>query len=143
MNKIYQVYTITNMINNKVYLSYTKIKASLATKYFSTNKSLFDDIKIYGIKNFNRVILMTASTKNEVQKIYREKIVELRNSGVQLYNDMCAYGFIYLTTDVKNDMKYIGQHRITGNPKIDDNYFGSGTVVKKIMKKYGSSIFDR
>lgn len=44
MNKKYQVYSITNIINNKVYIAHTNKKVDLNTKYYSTNKALLEDI---------------------------------------------------------------------------------------------------
>jgi hypothetical protein len=42
------------------------------------------------------------------------------------------YGYIYCTTDLKNGMKYIGQKK---SNKFIQTYFGSGTLIKKIIKK--------
>lgn len=47
-------------------------------------------------------------------------------------------GYIYKTTNLKNGKIYIGQHRSTEfNPK----YYGSGTTLKKALKKYGKENF--
>lgn len=47
--------------------------------------------------------------------------------------------YIYLTTNIINNKKYIGQHK--GKP--DDNYFGSGTAILKAIKKYGKHNFTK
>ena len=47
--------------------------------------------------------------------------------------------YIYLTTNLVNNKKYIGQH--TG--KIDDNYLGSGIYLLKAIKKYGKQNFKK
>lgn len=47
--------------------------------------------------------------------------------------------YIYLTTNLVNNKKYIGQHK--GKP--DDNYFGSGTTIMKALKKYGKENFKK
>jgi group I intron endonuclease len=45
--------------------------------------------------------------------------------------------YIYLTTNLINNKKYIGQH--TG--QINDNYLGSGVILTKAIEKYGKENF--
>lgn len=47
--------------------------------------------------------------------------------------------FIYITTNSINGKQYIGSH----NGDINDNYLGSGKVLLKSIKKYGSENFKR
>lgn len=47
---------------------------------------------------------------------------------------------IYITTNLVNGKKYIGSH-LTSN--INDTYLGSGVLLKKAIKKYGKSNFQR
>lgn len=42
------------------------------------------------------------------------------------------YGYIYLTTNIINDKKYIGQHK----GKFNSNYLGSGVYIRRAIKKY-------
>ena len=49
------------------------------------------------------------------------------------------YGYVYLTTNLINNKKYIGQHR--GEP--NDSYFGSGIYIKQAIKKYGKENFKK
>lgn len=49
------------------------------------------------------------------------------------------YGFIYMTTNLVNGMKYIGQHKGDGT----DNYLGSGDRLVMAVKKYGRENFER
>ena len=44
------------------------------------------------------------------------------------------YGYIYVTTNLINGRKYIGQH---AKPEFDESYYGSGTALKPAIKKYG------
>jgi group I intron endonuclease len=48
------------------------------------------------------------------------------------------YGFIYVTENLLNGKKYIGQHT-----NFNDKYLGSGTVIKKAIGKYGNKNFKR
>lgn len=48
------------------------------------------------------------------------------------------YGYIYLTTNLINNKKYIGQHR---SEKFDLKYFGSGILLKEALSKYGKENF--
>ena len=47
------------------------------------------------------------------------------------------YGYIYETTNLINGKKYIGQHR----GSFDENYKGSGTLLRRAIKKYGKENF--
>lgn len=48
------------------------------------------------------------------------------------------YGYIYLTTNLINGKKYIGQHKAC---KISESYKGSGTLLRYAFKKYGKDNF--
>ena len=56
------------------------------------------------------------------------------------------YGYIYITTNLINNKKYIGQRRFI-SPKIEDMisdpYLGSGRDFKKAVIKYGSNNFKK
>lgn len=49
-----------------------------------------------------------------------------------------SYGFVYMTTNLVNNKKYIGKHS-----KNSENYFGSGRLLIKAIKKYGRHNFNR
>lgn len=49
------------------------------------------------------------------------------------------YGYIYLTTNLINNKKYIGQHR---SEKLDKNYLGSGLLLQKAIAHYGKDNFE-
>lgn len=44
------------------------------------------------------------------------------------------YGYIYMTTNLINNKKYIGKHK---SSKFDENYKGSGVALWRAIEKYG------
>jgi group I intron endonuclease len=54
------------------------------------------------------------------------------------YNERKKYFFLYKTTNLINGKYYIGIH-CTNN--IKDNYIGSGTVLRRSVRKYGKHNF--
>jgi hypothetical protein len=51
---------------------------------------------------------------------------------------METYGYIYLTTNLTNNKRYIGQHN---HSDWDYSYYGSGELLKRAIKKYGIENF--
>ena len=51
---------------------------------------------------------------------------------------MLLLGYIYKTTNLVNNKIYIGQKHST---KFDKNYYGSGKILLKALKKYGKENF--
>lgn len=52
-----------------------------------------------------------------------------------VYNDNCKY---YIYEIENNGYHYIGQHCYRDT--TEDNYFGSGTIIKRLNKKYGNGV---
>lgn len=48
------------------------------------------------------------------------------------------YGYVYLTTNLVNGRKYIGQHK---GSELDEKYLGSGTALLGAIQKYGRENF--
>ncbi len=48
------------------------------------------------------------------------------------------YGYIYVTTNLINNKKYIGQHKFD---RFDESYYGSGKGINAAIKKYGIENF--
>ena len=48
------------------------------------------------------------------------------------------YGYIYMTTNLRNNKKYVGKH---ARASFDKNYYGSGIVIEKALKKHGKNNF--
>lgn len=55
------------------------------------------------------------------------------------------YGFVYMTTNLVNGRKYVGQHkRAQDKDDPDDSwYFGSGLLLHRAISKYGVENFSR
>ncbi|MDD2285627.1 MAG: GIY-YIG nuclease family protein [Paludibacter sp.] len=53
---------------------------------------------------------------------------------------MEPYGFIYITTNMINGKKYIGQKKYM---KHWENYLGSGVILRNAINKYGRDNFKR
>lgn len=51
---------------------------------------------------------------------------------------MNMYGYIYITTNIINNKKYIGKHKAKIHSK---SYLGSGVILNEAIKKYGRSNF--
>lgn len=47
--------------------------------------------------------------------------------------------YVYLTTNLINNKKYVGQHKGT----LTDSYLGSGVVLTKAIQKYGKENFNK
>lgn len=48
------------------------------------------------------------------------------------------YFTVYKITNIKNNFIYIGVHK---TKNINDTYFGSGDIIKRVIKKYGKDCF--
>lgn len=53
---------------------------------------------------------------------------------------MVVYGFIYITTNLVNGKKYLGQRKYSNGW---EDYLGSGILLKKALTKYGKENFKR
>ena len=53
-------------------------------------------------------------------------------------NEKLPYGYIYITTNLINGKRYIGQHK---SSKFHSSYKGSGKILKQAIEKYGKENF--
>jgi group I intron endonuclease len=63
-----------------------------------------------------------------------------RKSAIPIFIIKQNMAYVYIITNKINGKKYIGSSR---KPQIDENYYGSGKVVKDALKKYGKENFTR
>jgi len=50
------------------------------------------------------------------------------------------FNFVYVITNKANGKQYIGDH---STDELNDNYLGSGTYIKRAIKKYGQEFFNK
>lgn len=67
----------------------------------------------------------------------KNKCMKKLNNDDEIYR---YYGYIYITTNLVNGKRYIGQKKINRNWK---NYLGSGLLISKAIKKYGKENFSK
>lgn len=53
-----------------------------------------------------------------------------------------AHGFIYCITNTNNGLRYVGQSHLEES-RFYESYWGSGRVIKRAVKKYGTQIFTK
>lgn len=66
--------------------------------------------------------------------------IDQKGQGTYIWNGNGKFGYIYLITDTLHNKQYVGQHR---GYILDNGYYGSGKLILKIIKKYGTKIFTR
>lgn len=59
---------------------------------------------------------------------------------VKIYKIKMKFYYIYKTVNLINDKFYIGKHE---SEKENDNYLGSGLLLNRVIKKYGSENFKK
>lgn len=81
---------------------------------------------------------MSTEVENEIIETIQQKITD-ENVIHKTIKD--PYGFIYITTNLVNGMRYLGQKSF--NQKDWKTYLGSGMAFKKALNKYGRENFQK
>lgn len=65
-------------------------------------------------------------------------MIDVANNLINIIEVFIMYGYIYKTTNLINGKIYIGQHK---SELFDENYYGSGIILKRAITKYGKTNF--
>ncbi|MEH6956581.1 GIY-YIG nuclease family protein [Neobacillus drentensis] len=88
------------------------------------------------IFNFFKEVL---DANGKWKEIKETNLGKKRNLSVKEEIDLeNKYGFIYITTNLLNGMKYVGKHS-----RNDDTYLGSGVRIKAAIEEFGEENFER
>ena len=79
--------------------------------------------------NYPQVAFSTGASLQLLCSVEKNKTVEMKNENV--------YGYIYLTTNLINGKRYVGQTTI--NKSLNKNYLGSGNLIVQAIQKYGKT----
>lgn len=130
-------YCNESLFTGKVYESLGFTKVGLCNSYHYEK-----DGKKYHRSNFQKRICLKLwpqykdlnMTEAQIMKEQGyNRVEEVQSTWV--YNDNCKY-YIY---EIENHgYHYIGQHCYRDT--TDDNYYGSGTIIKRLNKKYGNGV---
>ena len=66
--------------------------------------------------------------------------IDEKGQGTYVWTGEGKFGYIYLITDTLHNKQYVGQRR---GYKLDENYYGSGRIIQDLIKKHGTTIFER
>ena len=69
-----------------------------------------------------------------------EYMIEEEQQNTEILN---PFGFVYITTNLVNGKRYIGQKQFDSERGNWRNYFGSGVALKNAIKKYGKENFKK
>ena len=101
--------------------------------YFIENIQLVKENQVYVIdKNF-QMINVKKTTTDAVDNNLQKHFIQIES-----YKFLKPIGYVYETTNLVNDMKYIG-----ATTKFIDSYIGSGIEIKKAIKEYGKENFSK
>jgi len=92
----YLIYKISNRLNDKIYIGAHKTK-DLDDGYMGSSRSLTEDIKKFGIKNFKKEILRYAKNSKEMYSIEAKLVTESFVKRKDTYNLQFIYDMKNLT----------------------------------------------
>lgn len=131
-----------NYFTGEVYdrLGFSKLRVSTGSKiWYKGDRFITDNL----LRQFGADKLIGThdgkGTNNEeimLREGWQFKI-DKKGQGTYIWNGKGKFGYIYLVTDTLHNKQYVGQHR---GYKLDEKYFGSGQIIRSIIKKYGTDI---
>lgn len=124
-------------------LGFTKIRVSKGSKiWYKDDKFITDNLlRQYGADKLIGTHDGKGTNNEEImlREGWQYKIDE-KGQGTYIWNGEGKFGYIYLITDTLHNKQYIGQHR---GYKLDEKYYGTGTIIKDLIKTHGTEILKR
>lgn len=142
----YYLYKITNLVNNKIYVGVHKTK-NLNDGYMGSGKIICSAIKKHGIVNFEKTILKTFDTSEEMYASEKELVTEefLKREDVYNLRRGGSGGFDYINKS--GIVKFKGKrHKEANKPRMGhpgNNFFKGKTHTEETKLRIANNLKGR